>query len=72
MLPLSVQAVGTGPGPFFWFRDEARIHWVSGDVAADSLELGIVATPMVVGFLLPERLFGAMKDLIAEASGDAL
>jgi hypothetical protein len=64
--------VCAGPGPFFWFLDQACFHGISGYVVADSLEFDVIATPVIAAFLLPEWPFGALEDLIAEASGDAL
>ncbi len=69
---LFAEAMGTRPGPLFWFGYQACFYRVFGYVGADSLELVVVATPVIVGFLLPERLSGASEDLIGGAGGYAL
>jgi hypothetical protein len=55
----------------FWFGYEACLHGISRYVVADFLGFAAVATPVVVGFLLPEWLFDTLEDLIGATGSNA-
>jgi len=64
--------VGAGPGPVFGAAHETCRHGIAFDVPDDSLQLGIVANPAIVRFVLPERLAGAVEEFVCFARRVAL
>src|ERR1017187_5750033 len=67
--PAPLSRSGACPWPKFCGTGQTRSHWVVLDASADADELLGVPCPMIVRFVLPKRLSGALQHLVGAARG---